>query len=162
MKKEKPAQPAERDPNARYTVTVNRRARHEYEILDTYEAGLVLVGTEVKSLRAGRVNVQDAYCRIEHGEAWIYNMHVSPYEMGNRSNVEPLRKRKALLHGWEIEKLRTQVEQKGLAIIPLKLFFQRGFAKMEIALGRGKKLYDKRETIAERDQLREAQRRAAD
>lgn len=146
------------DPNAKKMVAFNRRARHEYEILDSYEAGLALVGTEVKSLRAGRVNMQDAFCRVENGEVWLYNMHITPYELGNRWNVEPLRKRKLLLHHYEIEELRSQTEQKGLTIVPLSLFFQRGFAKIEIALARGKKLYDKRESIAERDQLREAQR----
>jgi SsrA-binding protein len=159
MKKDSPAKPAtERDPNARKMVTVNRRARHEYEILETVDAGLVLVGTEVKSLRAGKTNIQDAFCRIENGEAWIYNMHVNPYELGNRSNVEPLRKRKLLLHSWQIEELRAKTQQKGLTLVPLNLYFQRGFAKMEIGLGRGKKLYDKRESITEKDQQREAQR----
>ncbi len=152
---------AERDPNARRTVAVNRRARHEYEILDTYEAGLVLVGTEVKSLRAGRVNFQDAFCRIENGEIWLYNMHITPYEQGNRWNVEPRRRRKLLLHRWQIEELRAKIEQKGLTLVPLLLFFQRGFAKLEIGLARGKKLYDKRESIAERDQEREQRRQLA-
>lgn len=151
----------ERDPNAKKIVTVNRRARHEYEILETYEAGLVLVGTEVKSLRAGRLNLQDAFCRVEHGEMWLYNMHITPFEHGNRFNVEPVRRRKLLLHRWQIEELRAETEQKGLTIVPLALFFQRGFAKMEIGLARGKKLYDKREAIAERDQRREADRVAA-
>jgi SsrA-binding protein len=142
-------------------VSINRRARHEYEILDSYEAGIVLVGTEVKSLRTGRLNFMDAFCRIENNEVWLYNMHITPYEMGNRFNVEPLRKRKLLLHAWQIHELRTQTEQKGLTIVPLALFFQRGFAKLEIALARGKKLYDKRESIAERDQEREARRQIA-
>jgi SsrA-binding protein len=156
----KPAE-GERDRNAKKMVSVNRRARHEYEILDTYEAGIVLVGTEVKSLRAGRLNFMDAFCRIENNEVWLYNMHITPYELGNRFNVEPLRKRKLLLHSWQIHELRTQTEQKGLTIVPLALFFQRGFAKLEIALARGKKLYDKRESIAERDQEREARRQLA-
>jgi SsrA-binding protein len=154
----KPAAEAQRDPNAKKTIPFNRRARHEDEMLDTYEAGLALVGTEVKSLRAGRVNLQDAYCRIENGEAWLYNMHITPYEQGNRWNVEPLRRRKLLLHRWQIEELRAKTEQKGLTIVPLALFFQRGFAKLEISLARGKKLYDKRESIAERDQEREERR----
>ncbi|HZT44429.1 MAG TPA: SsrA-binding protein SmpB [Chthonomonadaceae bacterium] len=164
MKKDKKAgstATAERDPNARKMITVNRRARHEYEILETFDAGLVLVGTEVKSLRAGRVNLQDAYCRIENGEAWLYNAHVTPYEQGNRWNVEPRRRRKLLLHHWQIEQLRAKTEQKGLTIVPLAMFFQRGFAKVEIALARGKKLYDKRESIAERDQEREIRRQHA-
>jgi SsrA-binding protein len=158
QKPDKPTATGERDPNAKKSIAYNRRARHEYEILDTYDAGLVLVGTEVKSLRAGRVNVQDAFCRVENGEVWLYNMHITPYEQGNRWNVEPLRRRKLLLHHWQIEELRRQTEQKGLTIVPLALYFQRGFAKMEIGLARGKKLYDKRESIAERDQQREAQR----
>lgn len=165
MKKDKGAgkasPSAERDPNAKKIVSVNRRARHEYDIQDTYDAGIVLAGTEVKSLRAGRINFQDAFCRIENGEAWLYNMHITPYEQGNRWNVEPRRKRKLLLHHWQIEELRAKSEQKGLTIVPLALFFQRGFAKIEIALGRGKHLYDKRESIAERDQEREARRQLA-
>jgi SsrA-binding protein len=164
MKKTKPDAKAntdaERDRNMKKSISYNRKARHDYEIEDCYDAGLVLVGTEVKSLRAGRVNLADAFCRIENHEAWLYNMHVTPYEMGNRWNVEPRRKRKLLLHHWEIEKLRAETEQKGLTIVPLSLYFQRGFAKIEIGLARGKKLYDKRESIAERDQDREARRQA--
>jgi SsrA-binding protein len=156
--KNKPVQADNPERNARKQIAYNRRARHEYEILETYDAGLVLVGTEVKSLRAGRVNFQDAFIRIERNEAWLYNMHITPYEQGNRYNVEPVRKRKLLLHAWEIDELRREAEQKGFAIVPLQLYFQRGFAKLEIALGRGKKLYDKRESIAERDRTREAQR----
>jgi SsrA-binding protein len=165
MKKDKNAgktsATAERDPNAKRRIVFNRSARHEYEILDTYEAGLALVGTEVKSLRAGKVNLKDAYCRIENNEAWVYNMHITPFEQGNRWNVEPTRRRKLLLHGWEIQELRAKTEQKGLTIVPLSLFFQRGFAKIEIALARGKKTIDKRETIAERDRQREALRQHA-
>ena len=157
----KPIADAERDRNAKKSIAYNRKARHEYEIEESYDAGLVLVGTEVKSLRAGRVNLQDAFCRIEHGEAWLFNMHITPYEMGNRWNVEPRRKRKLLLHGWQIEELRVETEQKGLTIVPLSLYFQRGFAKIEIALAKGKKLWDKRESIAERDQDRESRRQAA-
>ena len=151
---------AERERNAKKFVASNRRARHEYFIEESYDAGIALVGTEVKSLRAGRVNLQDAFCRIEHNEAFIYNMHISPFEQGNRNNVDPLRKRKLLLHAWEIVELREQTEQKGLTVVPLSLFFQRGFAKLEIALARGKKLYDKRDSIAERDQEREMRRQA--
>ncbi len=164
MKKDKAgAKPAEgeRDRNAKKMVSVNRRARHDYEVEEAFDAGLVLVGTEVKSLRAGRINFQDSFCRIESNECWLYNMHINPYELGNRNNVEPLRKRKLLLHTWEIVELRTQTEQKGLTIVPLSLYFQRGFAKLEIALARGKKLYDKREAIAERDQDRESRREVA-
>ncbi|GDX40343.1 SsrA-binding protein [Armatimonadota bacterium] len=139
-------------------VAYNRRARFEYEIMDTYDAGLELAGTEVKSIREGRLNLQDAFCRIEHNEAWIHNMHISPYEQGNIFNVEPRRKRKLLLHRWQILELKAKTEQKGLTIVPLTVYFLRGFAKMEIALAKGKKLYDKRDSIAERDQQREQQR----
>lgn len=152
----------ERDRNAKKIVMYNRRARFEYEIMESYEAGMVLVGTEVKSLRNGRANLQDAFCRIEQGELWLYNMHITPYELGNRYNVEPLRKRKLLLHASQIREMQAEVEQKGLTVIPLALFFQRGFAKLEIAIGRGKKLHDKRESIAERDQQREARRQLAE
>jgi len=158
MKKEKPAD-AERERNARKQVSYNRKARHEYEIMETYDAGMVLVGTEVKSLRAGKVNIAEGFCRVEHGEIWIYNMHISPFDQGNRFNVEPLRKRKLLLHHYQIEELRSLAEQKGYSIVPLSLYFQRGFAKMEIALGKGKKLWDKRDSIAEKDQDREERRR---
>jgi SsrA-binding protein len=164
MKKPTPAAKAnidaEHDRNARKSISYNRKARHDYEIEESFDAGLVLVGTEVKSLRAGRVNLADSFCRIENDEAWLYNMHITPYEMGNRWNVEPRRKRKLLLHRWEIAKLRAETEQKGLTVVPLALYFQRGFAKIEIALARGKKLYDKRESISERDQEREARRQA--
>lgn len=156
-----PAKETERDPNAKKIVAVNRRARHDYEILENYHAGMSLVGTEVKSVRAGRVNFADSFCRIENNELWLYNMHIMPHEQGNRWNVEPLRKRKLLLHRWEINELRTKMEQKGLTVVPLALYFQRGYAKIEIGLARGKKLYDKRESIAERDRDREQQREFA-
>ncbi len=150
---------APRDSNAKKMISVNRRARHEFEIEDTYDAGMVLVGTEVKSLRAGRLNFVDSFCRIERDEVWLYNMNITPYEQGNRaSTVEAKRKRKLLLHKWQVRELRTKSEQKGLTIVPLALYFQRGFAKLEIALAKGKKLYDKRESIAERDQERETRR----
>ncbi len=142
-------------------IVTNHKARRDYHILETYEAGIVLHGTEVKSLRAGKGQIADAFARIEKNEAWLYNMHIMPYEQGNRNDVDPIRKRKLLLHGWQIEKLRTEMEQKGLTTVPLALFFQRGFAKLEIALARGKKLYDKRESIAERDQDREQRRQSA-
>lgn len=143
----------------RKTVAVNRRARHEYFIDDTFTAGLVLVGTEVKSLRAGRANLSDAYALIDkNGEAWVRNMHVSPHAEGNRFNVEPLRPRKLLLNRKELDRLTAVTQQKGLTLVPLSLFFERGFAKMELGVGRGKKLYDKREAIADRDRDREARR----
>lgn len=157
----KTAKTTEQKAQGRVVVAVNRRARHDYEIGETYVAGIALVGTEVKSVRAGRVNFQDAFCKVENGEMWLYNMHISPYEQGNRYNPDPKRKRKLLLHRYEIERLRAAAEQKGLTIIPLSLFFERGFAKLEIALARGKKLYDKRESIAERDREREMLRQRA-
>lgn len=161
-KNEKPPKKASSEKQeGRRQVAYNRRARFEYEIMETYEAGLELVGTEVKSLREGRVNLQDAFCRIERNEAWVNNMHVSPYEQGNMFNVEPRRKRKLLLHHWQILELKAKTEQKGLTIVPLSIYFLRGFAKMEIALAKGKKLYDKRDSIAERDQQREQQRQVA-
>jgi SsrA-binding protein len=148
----------ERDPNEKHFVANNRKARHEFEILETYDAGLALVGTEVKSVRASRVNFADSFVRIEGREAWLYSMHITPHEQGNRWNVEPTRRRKLLLHKWEIDELRGKTEQKGLTIVPLAIFFQRGYAKMQIGLARGKKLYDKRVDIADRDQKREQER----
>lgn len=140
------------------TVAVNRRARYEYFIDETFVAGIVLVGTEVKSLRAGKANLSDAYARVEGGEIWLHHMHVSPHAEGNRNNVEPLRSRKLLLTRREIDKLSAQLLQKGLVLVPLALFFERGFAKLELGLGRGKKLFDKRQDIAKRDSEREARR----
>jgi SsrA-binding protein len=143
------------------TVAVNRRARHDYFIEDTVVAGIVLVGTEVKSLRAGKANLTDAYARIEHGEAWLHHLHIAPHTEGNRHNVEPMRSRKLLLRKAELARLSGLTQQKGLALVPLSLFFVRGFAKVEIGVARGKKLYDKRESIAERDRQREARREFA-
>lgn len=159
MKKAKPAEATEHDPNARRVVLHNRKARHEYAIQDTFDAGLALSGTEVKSIRAGRANIQDAFAKVEAGEVWLHHMHVSPYEHGTHWNLEPLRRRKLLLHRREIAEIRRQLEQKGLTLVPLCLFFQRGYAKIELGVGRGKKLYDKRDDIAKRDTDRE-QRRA--
>ena len=147
----------------RRTVAVNRRARFEYEIQDTVTAGLVLVGTEVKSLRAGKVSLAESYARIEKsGEAFILNMHVTPHAEGNRFNVDPIRPRKLLLTRRELTKLSETTQQKGLTLVPMSLFFDRGFAKMEIGVGKGKKLYDKRESIANRDRERDARRDASD
>jgi SsrA-binding protein len=146
----------------RKTITVNRRARHEYFIEDTYTAGIVLVGTEVKSLRAGKVNLTDAFAKFDKsGELWLQNMHISPHTEGNRFNVEPVRPRKLLMKRGELDRIQAQLEQKGLTLVPLSLFFERGFAKLELGVGRGKKLYDKRDAIAERDRNREAQRALA-
>lgn len=139
----------------------NRKARHEYEIIDTYEAGIVLVGTEVKSVRAGKASINEAYCRPAGSEVWIHNMHIAPYEEGNRFNVEPLRDRKLLLHANEIDKIVRAINEKGLTLIPLKVYFSHGYAKVLIGIARGKKLYDKRETIKKRDEDMERRREAA-
>lgn len=139
-------------------VAQNRRARHEYDIEDTFEAGLVLTGTEIKSIRAGHVQLQDAYARIQEGEAWLHNMHVAPYEQGGSNNVETNRPRKLLLHRREINRLIGKVEEKGLALIPLSIYLRNGFAKVDVAIARGRKLYDKRQAIADRDARRDQQR----
>jgi SsrA-binding protein len=139
-------------------VAQNRRASHDYFVLETVEAGLVLSGTEVKSLRQGKASLAEAYATIEGGEAWVRQMHIPPYEQGNRSNLDPVRPRKLLLHAAEILTLRKAVEQKGQTVIPLRLYFSRGRAKLLIAVARGKKTHDKRHTIAERDARREMDR----
>lgn len=140
-------------------VATNRKARHDYHIEETYEAGMVLTGTEVKSIRQGRLNLKDSFARVEHGEVFLYNMHVSPYSHGNRWNHEPTRTRKLLLRKEEIRRLVGKVQQQGFTLVPLKVYFTpRGRAKVEIALARGKKLWDKRRDIAERDARREAER----
>ena len=139
----------------------NRKAWHEYHIDDSFEVGIVLLGTEVKSLRAGKASIQEAFCKIENGEVWIYGMHIAPYEQGNRFNVDPLRPRKLLLHNAEIKKITRQLQEKGFTLVPLKLYFTRGFAKLNLGLARGKKLYDKREAIAERDVERDRRREEA-
>ncbi|NLN75889.1 MAG: SsrA-binding protein SmpB [Armatimonadetes bacterium] len=140
----------------------NRKARHEYHIGETFEAGLVLVGTEVKSIRAGQASITEAYCKMENGEIFIYGMHVAPFEQGNRFNVDPLRPRKLLLRRGEINRISRQLAEKGLTLIPLKVFFSRGYAKMNIGLARGKKLWDKRESITQRDTERERLRQESE
>ena len=140
------------------TVAVNRRARHEYAVDETLEAGLVLSGTEIKSIRAGRVNLAEAYARIEHGEAWLIGAHIAPYEQGNRNNHEPTRVRKLLLHRDQIAELVGRTQAKGYTLVPLKLYIRNGMAKLELGVARGKKAYDKRRTIAERDMRRELER----
>ncbi|WP_027364937.1 SsrA-binding protein SmpB [Desulfotruncus alcoholivorax] len=137
----------------------NRKARHEYHIEETYEAGISLKGTEVKSIRAGKANLQDSFARVENGELVLYNMHISPYEQGNQFNHEPKRPRKLLMHKREIMRLYGQTREKGFALIPLKAYFkENGKVKIELALARGKKKYDKREDIAARDAKREMDR----
>ena len=142
-------------------VATNRKARHEYEILDTFEAGLVLKGPEVKSLREGKVGFQDAYARLEGGEVWLHSLHISPYEQANRFNEDPLRPRKLLLNRHEIRRLVGHVEEKGLTLIPLQIYFRRGYAKITLALARGRKLYDKREKLKRKTQDDEARRAVA-
>ncbi|HVM29955.1 MAG TPA: SsrA-binding protein SmpB [Candidatus Limnocylindrales bacterium] len=145
------------------TVAVNRRARHEYQISDTFEAGIVLTGTEIKSIRAGKANLADAYARVEKGEAWLIGAHIAPYEAGNRWNHEPRRDRKLLLHRAEIDQLLGRASAKGLTVVPLRLYINdRGRAKLELGLARGKQLHDKRRSIAERDMRREVEREMAD
>lgn len=140
-------------------VANNKKARHDYFIEDTYEAGIVLTGTEIKSVRAGKVSIKESYAKIEKGEMIIYGMNISPYEQGNRFNVEPLRPRKLLLHKQEIRKLIGYTTQEGLTIVPLRMYIDlNGRAKLEIAVARGKKNYDKRESIAKRDAARKIDR----
>lgn len=140
------------------TVTENRKARHEYHILETFEAGIALFGTEVKSLRAGKANLQDSFARVENAELMLYNMHISPYEQGNQFNHEPKRTRRLLMHKYEIMRLLGKTREKGLALIPLKVYFKNGIAKVELALAKGKKLYDRRDDIAAKDAQREMDR----
>ncbi|HEY3285238.1 MAG TPA: SsrA-binding protein SmpB [Armatimonadota bacterium] len=142
----------------RKVLAQNRKARHEYDIEETYDAGLVLTGTEIKSIRAGKANLSDAYATVERGEAWLHHMHVSPYEQGGRFNVEARRTRKLLLHRREINRLIGKVKQKGLTLVPLTLFLQRGYAKVEIGLAKGRQVHDKRQAIAEREQRRDLER----
>ena len=137
----------------------NRKARHDYSIHETFEAGIELVGTEVKSLRAGKANLKDAYAQItKTAEVYVYNLHISPYEQGNQFNHEPLRPRRLLLHRAEIRRLIGKVKENGYALIPLKMYFTHGLVKMELALATGKKLYDKRQSMAEKDAKREMDR----
>jgi SsrA-binding protein len=144
------------------TVARNRRARHEFTIDDTFEAGLALTGTEIKSVRAGRVNISSAYARIEKGEAWLVGADIAPFEQGNRYNHEPKRTRKLLLHRREIDELLGRTQQKGQTIVPLRLYLTRGKAKVELGLARGKQQHDRRRDIAERDARRDIARELAD
>ena len=144
------------------TVATNRRARHDYEILETVEAGLVLRGTEVKSLRAGQVNFKDSYATMRNGEAWLTGCHISPYSHGTDANHDPERDRKLLLRRREIARLTGKVAERGLTLVPLRLYFKRGRAKLELGLARGKKLHDKRSALREREVRREMDRAARD
>ena len=144
-----------------HTVAVNRRARHDYAIEEILEAGLVLTGTEIKSIRAGRANLAEAYARVEHGEAWLIGAHIAPYEQGNRNNHEPTRTRKLLLHRDQIAELVGRVQSKGFTLVPLRLYIKDGLAKLEIGIARGKKAHDKRASIRERMERREIDRAMA-
>jgi len=142
----------------RQTIAVNRRARHDYDIVETYEAGLVLTGTEIKSLRSHKVSLREAYAQIERGEAWLHNMHISPYQPASRENPDPRRRRKLLLHRQEINKLLGRTTERGLTVVPLQLYLERGYAKVQLGLARGRRAYDKRRAIAEREARREEER----
>lgn len=143
---------------ARKVVATNRKARHEFEVLETFEAGIVLKGPEVKSLREGKVGLQDAYARVEGGEVWLYSLHISPYEQANRFNEDPLRVRKLLLNRYEIRRLTGKVEEKGLTLVPLDIYFHKGKAKLTLALAKGRKLHDKREKLRRKTLEAEARR----
>ena len=139
-------------------IANNKKAYHDYFILDTYEAGIALAGTEVKSLRMGKCSIKESFVRIENEEVYIYGMHISPYEKGNIFNRDPLRVKKLLLHKSEIRKMKGKIAEKGYTLVPLKVYFNRSLVKVEIGLAKGKKLYDKRQDIAKKDQRREAER----
>jgi len=145
------------------TVATNRKARHDYFIDETYETGIVLTGTEIKSVRDGRVNLRDSYAQVKNGELWLIDTHIAPYKQAGRSSHEPKRPRKLLMHRHEINRLQGKVQEKGYTIIPLRLYFRNDkWVKVEIALARGKRLYDKRRAIRERDAQRETERALAD
>ncbi len=147
--------------SGRKLITVNRRARHDYAITDTYEAGLVLTGTEVKSLRAGKAKLTDAYAEVRDVEVWLVNAHIPEYDEGTSTNHEPRRTRKLLLHAQEINRLIGKTKQSGLTLVPMQMYFKDGKAKVEIGLGKGKKAYDKRQDTAERQAMRDADRAVA-
>jgi SsrA-binding protein len=140
------------------SIALNRRARHDYEILESFEAGLALVGSEVKSLRAGRADLKDSYGLMDRGEAWLVGLHISPYQFARDGGHDPERTRKLLMHRGEIERVRGKLDQKGLTLIPLRLYFKEGKAKVEMGLAKGKAQYDKRETLKRRQAEREMQR----
>ncbi|MDR3585337.1 MAG: SsrA-binding protein SmpB [Desulfosporosinus sp.] len=143
-------------------VSENRKAFHDYFIQDRVEAGIILTGTEIKSIRNGKVNLKDSYARLNDGEVWVYQMHISPYEQGNRYNHDPLRPRKLLLHRAEINKLVGKIQLQGLTLIPIKIYLKQGMAKVELAVGQGKKNYDKRQVLAEREGKRDIERALRD
>jgi SsrA-binding protein len=140
------------------TVAQNKKAYHDYFVEDTFETGIVLQGTEIKSIRAGRINLKDSYARVQNGEVFLYGMHISPYEQGNRYNHDPLRERKLLLHRREINKLIGETKETGYALVPLKVYLKNGYAKVLLGLARGKKKYDKREDLKKKEAKREIER----
>jgi SsrA-binding protein len=142
-------------------VATNRRARHDYDITETFETGVVLTGSEVKSLRAGRASLAEAYARVTGGEVWLENLHIPPYSHASNPSYDPRRPRKLLLHREEIDRLFGRTQERGLTLIPMRLYFRRGLAKLELGLGRGKRRYEKRQAIAEREQRREMEREIA-
>ena len=144
--------------NTQKLVANNKKAYHDYFIDETYEAGIELHGTEVKSMRMGKCSIKESFVRIENGEVFVYGMHVSPYEKGNIFNKDPLRVKKLLMHRYEINKLQGKIKEKGFTLVPLQVYFKDGKVKVEVGLARGKKLYDKREDIARKDQKREAEK----
>ncbi len=139
-------------------VARNRKARHEFEVLETFQAGIELKGPEVKSLRAGEVSFRDSFARVKNGEVWLHSLHISPYEQANRFNVDPVRPRRLLLKKIEIRRLVVKTEEKGLTLVPLEIYFSRGYAKVVLAVARGRKLHDKRQELKRREQDREARR----
>jgi len=143
-------------------IATNRKARYQYHFHDTYEAGLVLMGSEIKSIRAGRVSLQEGFVLFEEGEAWLVNVHIAQYDPASQQNHEPRRRRKLLLHRREIDRLRSRIQEKGYTMVPTRLYLKDGRAKVEIALARGKKQYDKRQTIAKRDSKRQMERAIKD
>jgi SsrA-binding protein len=159
----RPTEPKEPEMGEEHTIALNRRARHDFTIDETFEAGIVLTGTEIKSIRAGKVNLSDAYARIERDEAWLVGAHIAPFEQANRYNHEPKRTRKLLLRRSEIDELLGRTKSKGQTIVPLRLYITaKGRAKLELALARGKQLHDRRRDIADRDARREVDRELAD
>jgi SsrA-binding protein len=139
-------------------ITTNRKARHDYEIIDSLEVGIVLVGTEVKAIREGKVNLKDSYARIRDGELWLIGTHISPYSKSDSESHDPLQERKLLVNRKDLKKLNRQIEEKGVTLIPLKMYFKRHLIKLELGLARGKRKYDKRAAIAERDMKRDMER----
>ncbi len=151
-------QPAGEARSSDRTVATNRRARHDYAIEESLEAGMVLTGDEVKSLRAGRATISDAYARVDGNAVWVENLHIPPYEMGDKRRHQPTRSRKLLLHREQIQRLVGKTAERGLTLVPLKIYFTRGLAKMELGLGRGRRRFEKRQAIAEREHRREMER----